>query len=86
MNAANQLEVDRRIAAENGFTFSVSVQEDSCKPWQDQATGLEDLKDAFVLVNHLHDAKIAIFVHKDGLGYMYWSSDHPQTLGSDLLS
>lgn len=81
-----QIEADRRLASERGYRFSVGVQDGRGKPWQEEGRDLEDLRDAFVVANHLSAWKIAIFVHRDPGGFIYWSSDAPGVLNSDVLT
>jgi hypothetical protein len=86
MSFESQIEDDRHLARERGYRFSVAVQDGRGKPWKDEGRDLEDLRDAFIVADHLSAWKVAIFVNRETGGFVYWSSDAPTVLNSDVLT
>lgn len=86
MTFSEQLEIDRQLALEKGYTFSVALQDGQGERWEEQQSGIKDLQDAFRLANSLKAWKIGILLHREGLGFHYWDTHDPDCLNSTLLT
>ena len=80
-----QLQADRKLARDTQQRFSVLAKESASVPWKRKGEQFDDLNGAFAMVRSLQAGRIAIHIDRDGKGLLYWSSDSPRILDSDLL-
>ena len=78
---------DRNLAKAKGIPFSVCTKSGRGKPWTDVRSGITDLREAMTLAAELDDHfEAGVFAHREGGGYLYWTSRTPDLLNSTVLA
>lgn len=70
---------DGQYAREQGYCFQICTKAAKGKPWTVCYDEIASLGEAFRLIEDISAFECAVFVIKNGMGFLYWSSRSPSS-------
>jgi hypothetical protein len=77
---------DRETALNKGYTFFVAQKLERGARWLHLRDDIADLHKALVQAQSHTAYEVGVFVVRDGLGYIYWTSREPDLYNTTVIT